>query len=174
MFNIFAIFLMALAIAGEGCAESSDSIRVQICGELVVPTEIDAVRISTLDEDRAEVTAVLDELTPAVRGDDLGVADAGLALDAGVVDGAEDPVGAALDVEAALPAGRGLGWVVVQGLRDGVEVIRAEARGRKGARVTIAFSRACVGVRCPLGRTCAAGACELALEGGAPCDGGDR
>ena len=83
---------------------------------------------------------------------------------------AEPTDGRTVQRRVTLDAGRGLGWVVVQGLRDGVDVIRAEARGRDGDQVAVGLFRACLGVRCPKGRSCVHGVCELAPQGGNLCE----
>lgn len=119
------------------------------------------MRISILDEDRTEVIAVLDDLVPAGDRTDALPPDAGPA---------EPTDGRTVQRRVTLDAGRGLGWVVVQGLRDGVDVIRAEARGRDGDQVAVGLFRACLGVRCPKGRSCVHGVCELAPQGGNLCE----
>lgn len=148
----------------------------------MTPAEVDAIRITTLNEDRSEVTAALTELSPAFDAQvtvdgtlDADITDSEVS-DAGAIDAGPPPPpaeGDPIKLTSTLKPGRGLGWVVVQGLHDGLEVVRAEARGGDGASVTIPLDRACLGLRCPLGRACVRGACELAQEGGQPC-GGDQ
>lgn len=59
-------------------------------------------------------------------------------------------------------------WVVVQGLKDGVEVLSYERRATLSTdvieQVTMVVDASCIGVRCVLGQTCVKGACEIVSD----------
>jgi hypothetical protein len=55
-------------------------------------------------------------------------------------------------------------WIRAQGLSRGV--VRVTAEARPASTIRLGLSRACLGVRCPLGQTCLAGLCETVPVGG--------
>lgn len=128
---------------GAGCDESLDQVEVELCGQVDVPAQLDAVRVVILDADRQEVRAGVRELvdcaTKTIR-----------------------PLSQRLSF--SLPADDEL-WFVAQGLRDGVEVMRFERRYRRSAgesTVKLGLVASCLGLSCPLGQTCIDGLCEIA------------
>ncbi len=178
------LLVLALPAGLAGCKDPSSALSIRICGRLDVPSEIDALRVVVLNEDRSEASAGLTELGGASSPDmstdggilDLGVADAGVEAelaDAGTDGGltetgpACEPVERPLEARLELPPGEGHGWVQVIALHQGVEVARAEVRHpEEGGALVLALERGCLGITCPLGQTCVAGACELVPEDG--------
>lgn len=164
-----------VALSASGCT-GDPVVRLHVCGDARVPEDLDAVRVSLLDETGQEIFSAVKELFVPE-----GAADAG----APGPDGGAPPDGGACTPGSAevlplvfdLHDGQGRMWVVVEGLKDGVPVVRYDAQADQPVRgvadVYAAFSQDCVGVRCAYGQTCAAGRCEIAVLGGAPeaCDG---
>lgn len=136
---------MAFGVLLCGCTERGDRIDVEVCGAgLMVPAQVDAVRVSVLDSAREELRAGTRELVLCPQ-DEL------LTLPQVVTfDGVEAPDA----------------WVVVQGLKDGVEVLRYERRATLSTgvieQVGMVLDSRCLGVQCSLGQTCVEGACEIA------------
>jgi len=153
---------VGLALTGGVFAACLQGPRIQLelCSDLRVPEEIDTMRISLIDEGGHEVSqglVILDPRSPLPDG------------------GCEGEL-ATFPQNLALSGGSGSSWVRVQGLKDGVEIARAEARvefpvsGESPASVLL--SADCLGVHCPAGQTCVTGACEITQFGGTPalCD----
>lgn len=146
--------LVAVGLALSGCL-GDPTIDFRVCGDPVVPGDIDALRMSVLDQDMHERHAAVLELVDTDTGD--------------VVDN--------LPLTRAIPCGTGLGWARIEALLDGVEVIvfarRVGELESKGS-VNMRLSLACLGVTCPLGQTCiedpdtGEGECELAPSGNDP------
>lgn len=119
---------------------------LEVCGELVAPLEVDALRVSLLDDTRlAETFAGVYE---------LGTCD----IDSSVQ----------LPVEVDLPDQAGDVWIGVQGLSDGVVVTRVEVRlepptldGPEVTVVPVNLTRDCLGVDCAVGQTCRDGVCVV-------------
>lgn len=137
-----------MGFALGGCL-GDPTLDFHICGNPVVPGDVDAIRMSVLDQDMHERHAAVMELVDSDTGD--------------VVD--------SLPVTASIPCGTGLGWARVEALLEGVEVIvfaRRVADLEAQGAVDMAISLACLGVTCPLGQTCIEneetgdGECELA------------
>ena len=130
---------------------------LEVCGELVAPLEVDALRVSLLDDTReTETFAGVYE---------LGTCD----IESSVQ----------LPIEVNLPEQAGAVWIGVQGLADGVEVIRAEVRleppGLGTTVVPLNMVRDCLGVDCSTGQTCVEGECVVTPwhhDDPAICDGG--
>ena len=60
--------LLGVVLSHAACSGTPEpTIAVHICGDLVVPDEVDAVRLSILDPDRNLVWTSLDELTTSVE-----------------------------------------------------------------------------------------------------------
>ncbi len=129
-----------------GCGPRGDVIEVKVCGDVVLPEEVDAVRVSVLDAERNELRAGTRELV-------LCPQDRLLTLPQTVEFEGVDAVNA---------------WVVVQGLKDGVSVMSYERRATLSTslveQVTMALTRDCIGVQCTLGQTCVDGQCEIVTE----------
>jgi hypothetical protein len=101
---------------------------------------------------------------------DPAEADGGLAEDAGVESGDAEPdaalappmppepipEGPAVDLVLKVPDGDGRTWVRVEGLIEGVVAVTAEVRPTERGDARLALNRACLGIDCPLGQTCAA------------------
>ena len=67
--------LLILCCAFAACTEKTDDgIRVRVCGDLVVPDEVESVRLTVLNEDRTEAWTGLFELTVP---DNPAIADGG-------------------------------------------------------------------------------------------------
>jgi hypothetical protein len=142
------------------CGPSSNTLFIEVCGDVQIPADIDAVRISVLEADRTEHrTGTLDLLN--CGGESL-----------------------ALPQTTEIEAPFGDVWVVVQGLQDGLEVMSSERRlniEEKGPAqdVLVGLTRSCMRIACTLGQTCIDGVCEQApwesddgaCSGGPPSDG---
>lgn len=148
---IRVLTLLAPLVLGAAPACADDALDpVRVCGDLIVPGDLVAVRVTVLDEALAE------------RGG--GVVE---------LDGASPRQ---LPVEVAVPHHVGRRVVRAQAIGEGgVEVARADvlADGAAGERVTLNLVADCLGQLCPLGQTCLAGACTVTPEAGDPrlrCD----
>ena len=129
--NIILSFALVAGVLAACSGTPDPTLTVRICGDLSVPDEVDAIRLTVLDPDRNQVWTSLDELVtpeldaarfdfalgeagllPPAPGDggadggdatlDQGVADA--APDGGVGDGGLDAGGGA-DLDAGVDAG---------------------------------------------------------------------
>lgn len=135
-----------ISLAMMACDDTSGQLQVELCGDVLIPQDVDSVRVSILDHERQEVRAGVQELVdcPNMRA---------LPITQRINFSAYD------DTEL---------WVVAQGLRQGVEIMRFERRYRPNQEdqpdgpITLGLTRACLGVFCPLGQTCVQGRCELA------------
>lgn len=127
-----------------GCFYEDPVFRIEVCGDVRVPEDIDAYRItvwdSTLDTELQSGTRELVQC-PGVQTIDLPQ----------VVE---------------LSAVSGDSWVRVQGLKNGVPVSRFDRRVRVGddedAEIIVSITRSCLGVTCAKGQTCFDGTCALA------------
>lgn len=190
-----ALCLLICGLAAAACQSDPARLRVQVCGDLRLGADVDAIRVTVRDEDRTVAYSGLDELVAPVDAGAVVLPDAALGPDAAVgadaavaadaspsADAAEaadagpvlDEVPACDDAptlaaDLALPPGEGRAWVEVQVLRDGIEVGRGEVRAAAGAAL-VALTRGCLGVSCPLGQTCRRGECGLLPVGGDPAD----
>jgi len=136
--NLAMLLLFVAALSA--CNPSLDVIKVRICGDVLVPGHIDAVRVSVLDANRVERRAGVMELVRCT-----GVNELPQNVELNLLEG---------DV-----------WIVIQGLKNGQEVMTFERRakvGADGAEVLVGLNRDCIGIRCALGQTCVGGACVLA------------
>ncbi len=143
------LYLLRIVLSLAGCF-GGDEIDFEVCGDLVVPDDIDALRFLVLDNDMEEISAGVRDLT----GDHA----------------------ANLPVSSSLPSGSGSGWTRVQGLRAGVAVIVFSRRigDLEGtSAVDMVLTLDCLGQDCALGQTCVSGTCILAPVGNeAPGCGG--
>jgi hypothetical protein len=141
--------LLSLVLAMAGCL-GGEEIDFEVCGDLMVPDDIDALRFLVLDDDMEEVSAGVRDLV----GDSV----------------------ASLPVSASLPSGSGSGWTRVQGLKAGVAAIVFSRRigdldGTSAVDMVLTYD--CLGQDCSLGQTCVSGTCILAPVGNeAPGCGG--
>ena len=145
---------LALMLCGcwglSGCPGEPPLLAVSVCGDVSVPDQVDAVRVSVLDANRDEFASGVLQLVecPADRLKNLPQV-----------------------LEFTPPVGEVR--VVAQALKGGVEVARSErsvADASEGASVTVALQTTCIGLTCPIGRTCVDGACELVADAnGSPC-----
>jgi len=146
--------LVALGLGLGGCLGES-TLDFHICGDPVVPGDIDAVRMSVLDQDMRERHAAVLELVDPDTGDVLD----------------------SLPLTASIPSGIGLGWARIEALKDGVETIvfaRRVADLEAQGTVSMPLNLLCQGVlTCPLGQTCmenenGEGECQLAPSANDP------
>lgn len=124
-----------------------------VCGDLDVPTQLDALRVSLVDdaqEVRFTGLVALAECAPERLRQ--------------------------LPVNVELPLVEAPRWLRVQGLLDGVEAVRVElpvaVNGRRDL-LTVNLTERCLGVTCALGQTCVDGSCVVAPEASDPrirCD----
>lgn len=131
------------------CIPGPDDVTFEICGDVVVPTEIDAVRVTMLDSNR-EAT-----LREGVRE---------------LVDCGPESY-RSLPQTVTFESPEQESWVIVRGLSEGVTRMSFETRiaDPDDARVRISMTRDCLGISCPLGLTCVQGTCvevEHGLEAG--------
>ena len=148
---------LALLLCGcwglSGCPGEPPLLAVSVCGDVLVPDQVDAVRVSVLDSDRNEFASGVLQLVecPADRLKDLPQV-----------------------LEFTPPVGEVR--VVAQALKGGVEVARSErsvADASEGASVTVALQVSCFGLTCPIGKTCVDGTCELVADAnGVACSSG--
>ncbi|MEO1272806.1 MAG: hypothetical protein AAFX99_32360, partial [Myxococcota bacterium] len=110
------------------------------CLALLVPEELDAIRVSILDEARMERSAGVLEL---VRCPEEELTMLPQTLELVSIDG---PV-----------------WVVAQGLSNGIEVARFERRAQDGTglEIELGLTRDCLGASCAVGQTCIDGTCVI-------------
>ena len=147
--------LLAAALLVIGCGPPSNVVVVELCGDVLIPADIDAVRVSILNADRSEHrSGTLDLLNCGSEQ-----------LELPQVTELEAPYG---DI-----------WVVAQGLQDGVEVLSSERRlnieeSGPAQDAIISMTRSCMRIGCALGQTCINGTCEQAPwpEDEVACSGG--
>lgn len=147
--------MMATAVMLVGCGPPSDVVVVELCGDVRIPGDIDAVRVSILSADRTQYRAgTLDLLNCGSTQREL-------------------------PQNTELEAPEGDVWVVAQGLQEGLEVLRFERRLRiedsgRAQDAVIAMTRSCMRVTCALGLTCINGMCEQApwADDEVSCSGG--
>lgn len=123
------------------CTSDQAKARVQLCGDLSVPEDIESVRVVVYDQDRNPLREGVRELWTC-PGPTLHRLPQTLEF---------EPVSGDVFVE-------------VQGLKEGVPVIKAELRttlGNDGADATVSLERSCMGANCAAGETCVDGKCEL-------------
>mgnify|MGYP001819214796 CR=1 FL=1 len=135
-----AISMLLLA----ACGPPPNVALIEVCGDIEIPFDIDALRISVLEADRRTEhrAGTLDLLN--CGGDTLS-----------------------LPQTTELEAPFGDVWVVVQGLQQGVEVMTSERRVKiedkgRAQDVLIGLTRSCMRITCDLGQTCIDGVCEQA------------
>ena len=122
---------------------------IEICGDLVVPDELDAVRLLVEQSGETQPAGGYIDLLDPARDP-------------------EDPCPAIvhhLPVHFDLVEGRRDMLVSAQGLLDGLVRLTSHAKAdfpsSGPSPVTLVLSRACVGVSCSMGQTCLQGQCEL-------------
>jgi len=144
--------MMVLATSVHASCDDAGLDTVRVCGDLVVPAELVALRVTV-----------------------LSVGDGGLRERTGgaLVLYEEDDVAGEeqqLPVAVAVAAVGGTRVFRAQAIgRDGTEVGRGEVlvSGSPGGAVVVNLSRACLGFVCPLGQTCEASACIVTPAAGA-------
>jgi len=122
-----------------GCGPGSD-VEVRVCGDLNVPAEMDALRVSFRNE-------IFGELRGAVVG---------LVDEAGV---------RSLPLSVSLPADRDARWVIAEALLEGIVVGRFDRRVttlEDGSSVGLVLTQVCYRMTCPTGQTCVDSACVTA------------
>ena len=152
--------LLALSCVTTACGPPPNVVIVEICGDVQIPADLDAVRVSVLNADRSEH-----------RSGTLDLLNCG-----------SDPV--ALPHTTELEAPFGDIWVVAQGLQGGVSVLQSERRLNiedqgPAQDALLWMTRSCMRITCALGQTCIDGTCEQApwadedvsCSGGAPSEG---
>ena len=119
--------------------------RVKVCGDLVVPRDLVAVRVTVLDLALTERAA-----------------------------GVSDLASSQLPVVVSVPVVPGDRVIRAQALDvDGAEVARAEVLVSSGAgSIVLNLAQACLGQDCALGQTCVDGACVVTPDAAASkrCD----
>ncbi len=156
-----SIQLVAALLAAVAC-QPADEIELYVCGDLQTPDQIDALRLSVLDDSLNELRAAVVELVPreapASESEPEGEGDR--------ADAAEPEEPRSLPITAHLPAVGGTGYLRVQGLLQGVEVARFDLRVydlENLERAELVLKRNCYGrLSCPLGQTCVEKRCQVA------------
>ncbi len=114
---------------------------MQLCGDLAVPEDIESVRVVIYDQNRSPLREGVRELWTC-PGPTLHELPQTLEF---------EPVAGDVFVE-------------VQGLKEGVPVVKSELRTTLSAdatEATVSLERSCMGARCAAGETCVDGECEL-------------
>ncbi len=173
------LLLIASLLTIAGCGSESQ-IAFRICGKLDVPEQLDALRISILDQELTEQSFALIELTTREMVAEGGVGDkAGSddeqndsedteAENADGANGSGDQSAStrSLPVIASLKARSGSGYLRVQALLEGVEVARFDRQVpdlEKVSTVDMPLTETCYGrYNCALGQTCVKGDCVVA------------
>lgn len=136
--------LVVAVILCAGCLYEDPVFNVKVCGDVRVPQDVDAFRVTILD-------AQLE--TELVSGTRELVSCPGI-------------VTLSLPQNVELAAVAGESWVRVQGLKEGLTVSRFDRRVRvgddEGADILVSITRACLGNMCARGQTCIDGECVLA------------
>lgn len=133
----FAVALLVLA----GCKDDP-IVTVQVCGNVSVPAEVDAVRVSLRD---SSYEVVLDGVQEFIQ------------CPAGLVGG--------LPTSTAFSGQSGDRYIVAEALKDGI--VRASVATRlqfppdDDLTVTLRLTVDCLGKTCPLGQTCLDGDCKV-------------
>jgi hypothetical protein len=172
------LLLFATVFVFTSCAPDSQ-IEFRICGNLKVPKQLDALRISILDDALKEKSFALIELTTREILKEGGVRDsatAGKDAQSGVKDAesATEPKKGSksvksLPVTASLAGSDSSGYVRVQALLQGSEVARFDRRIPnldESSEVDMPLTDACYGkYNCSRGQTCVNGECVVAPIG---------
>jgi hypothetical protein len=129
----------AAACALIGCEESSFDVAVEICGDVLVPAQVDALRLTVKNDKATVISDGLIELLKCPAGEVV-----------------QD-----LPVVRTFRSAGGRAAVEVQGLRKGVSVITARAAPDTGEqkRVFIGIIEACLGITCAEAQACVKGEC---------------
>lgn len=138
------LWLLSSLCLLSACVAEPAKYHVDVCGDVLIPRDVDAYRVVVLDAD----------------------------LERELASGAEDLVLCPGDVPVSLPrttsfdAEDGDAWIRLQGLRQGVVVSTFDRRVRasesEDVSVTVGMTRACLGIMCPKGQTCYDGVCKAA------------
>jgi len=161
------LLLIALLFAIAGCGSESQ-IAFRICGKLDVPEQLDALRISVLDQELTEQNFALIELTERemVAEGDIENSKAEDAGDDQSASRDSSSTMRSLPVVASLGAQGGSGYVRVQALLKGVEVARFDRQVPDLdaiSGVDMPLTEKCYGrYNCALGQTCVKGDCVVA------------
>lgn len=136
-------------LASPGCADEAE-LAVRVCGDLVVPDDADAIRITTREASGAESLGGVVELLSCPQGS---------------LTPPEDVVITRLPVDYTIPGEEGERFVVAQAIKAGIEVARVETRVTAASagvtEVTLQLARSCLGSTCPQGQTCLSGTCQI-------------
>jgi hypothetical protein len=147
---------------------------MRVCGDLETPDQIDALRLSVLDDSLNELRSGLVELVPREaptserdsadeEGNDPSDRDS---ADAGEAEEQPVPRVRSLPLTSSLPGASGSGYLRVQGLLDGVEVARFDRRVydlESLERADMVLKNNCYRrLSCPRGQTCVAKLCQVA------------
>lgn len=136
-----AICLLAAAAGLAACTSDEAKARVQLCGDLSVPDDIESVRVVIYDQDRTPLREGVRELWSC-----------------------PGPTLHRLPQTLEFESVSGDVFIEVQGLQEGVPVIKSELRttlANNSADATVSLERSCMGANCAPGETCVDGECEL-------------
>lgn len=137
------ILLTLVASTQMGCFTGDPDLIVEVCGDVVVSDEVDAVRVIVYDDQRTEEVA------------------------SGSKDLLSCPDGkvGSLPITLEIPEVPQDAWVVLEGLKDGVPIVTFERRLRgddeSEVEAIMGLTRDCIGLNCPLGQTCYGGECKV-------------
>jgi hypothetical protein len=165
------LFITLCGGVSAGCG-NSPRVVAHLCGDVNIPGDIDAVRLSIQDEtDQEMASGVVQLFLPEDQGVPIGQENGGETSDGGVPQ-AECPKGEVqeLPVSFELHNGAGTVWVIAQGLKDQVEVMNSVVRAQfpisGPEHVYIGLQASCMGAFCAYGQTCVNGKCEVAVFNG--------
>jgi hypothetical protein len=145
--RLLGVLAVALATIA-GCEDPEPALEVSVCGDLQVPRQMDAVRVSLLGPDRTTREEGVIELLKCPAGD------------------VEQ-----LPIRTSFAPPDGEGWIVVQGLSRGAVVARVESRleteADESIEIRLPLTESCLGAfSCPAGQTCLQGECRVAPVAG--------
>lgn len=141
------LHLVCAAVLLASCGPGPH-LAIEICSDLVVPEDLDAVRLlATHSGDEESLGGFLDLLDPDRRDDDPC-----------------PKIVHHFPVDFMLVEGRGDMLLTAEGLAEGVVKVTGHGRAsfpdQGGERVVLSLERACIGVTCARGQTCQGGVCD--------------
>lgn len=137
---IILSLLGAVALPATACSSDPAKTTIELCGDLDVPEDIEAVRVEIRDQNGKTLRQGVRELWSC-----------------------PGPSLKRLPQKLEFAAVSGDVFVVVQGLKDSAPVTSAELRTKLSGndQATVSLTKSCMGARCAAGETCVDGQCEL-------------
>lgn len=135
--------LLLLCAVGAGCTHDDDTVDVQVCGDFVVPDDLEAVRVHLLSEERENLHGGVRRLLQCP----------------------EDRIRSLPQTVSFRQVDEDIHFVEVVGIKEGVTIARSERRIEERGAFSITLSQDCRGMQCSLGQTCIRGQCEWTPSG---------